>query len=455
MLLFLISAMGSSKYTCVLIAIVAAITIVDSQFVSIFYPTQLGIPGNLHLSLFISFVIVTSIINTILLLFARNNDSQASNVRPLLFKFAYIGTSAIQYTMLVILFIVIFQVVILHEYNKIFSLLIIYLSHLWSIVVLGILFFRFIQWFKFARAYSILIYGLVFGVILFLTLITVPFLTENFIFQIQFVFPRDYTSVILNPPAPSANMAFIYGLVNYVLPVLIVFSWLLTVSLLKQYAIRIGKKTFWLIASIPLLYQVFSFMVKDAGLVTDPAMVQIVYSRPFQFIFLVSYQVAGLFFAIAFLIVTRKIKRKIMRNYLIISCLGVILLFSSIQPGMPFYAVYPPFGLVTLLFLSLSSYMLLIGMLGCAAYVSRDTELRREIYRGLEVDSDMLKNIGMAETQREIERRVLSLADKIKLSDDMRERMDPSKEDVKTMIDEVLNEIHSMKSQIKSGEQQS
>jgi hypothetical protein len=114
------------------------------------------------------------------------------------------------------------------------------------------------------------------------------------------------------------------------------------------------------------------------------------------------------------------------------------------QPGMPFYAAYPPFGLVTLLFLGLSSYMLLVGMFGCAAYVSRDSELRREIYKGLEVDSDVLKNIGMAETQREIEKKVLPLANKIKLSDEMRNRIDtdPDKEDVKMMIHEVLNEIN-------------
>jgi hypothetical protein len=95
------------------------------------------------------------------------------------------------------------------------------------------------------------------------------------------------------------------------------------------------------------------------------------------------------------------------------------------------------------LFLGLSSYLLLVGMLGCAAYVSRDSELRREIYKGLEVNADVLKKIGMAETQREIEKRVLPLANKIKLSDEMRRHMDPDpdKEEVKTMIEEVLNEI--------------
>jgi hypothetical protein len=243
---------------------------------------------------------------------------------------------------------------------------------------------------------------------------------------------------------PSRDIAFIYGLGNYVLPVMIISSWILTVLLLKPYANRIGKKRFWLIVGIPLLYQLLLFIVRDSNLVTDPSLVEIIYSQQFQVIFGIRYHVSGLFFAIAFLIIGRKMKQKSMKNYLIICSIGIVSLFCSMQPGMPFYAVYPPFGLVTLLFLGLSSYLLLVGMLGCAAYVSRDSELRREIYKGLEVDADVLKKIGSAETQREIEKRVLPLADKIKLSDEMRNLMDtdPDKEDVKLMIEEVLNEIH-------------
>jgi hypothetical protein len=40
--------------------------------------------------------------------------------------------------------------------------------------------------------------------------------------------------------------------------------------------------------------------------------------------------------------------------------------------------------------------MLLVGMLGIAANVSRDIKLRREIYKGSDVDSDILKTMGMA-----------------------------------------------------------
>ena len=446
------TVVGSSKRALIFISLIVVVSIVDSQFINAFYGTNLGNPSNFHLLLFISFVIIASVITTILLLFAKRNDAPAATSQPLLFRLAYIGTSAVQYAICLVLLIIILEMIIFNQYNKIFSLLIVYLSRIWPAVILGVLSFTFIQWFRFARSISILIYGVVFSVILFLFLFTIPLLTEQFSNQQQSIYPRDYATVIQGVLVPSRHIAFVYGLVNYVLPLMIISSWILTVSILKPYIYRIGKIKFWGIVIIPLVYQLFTFVVRDVNLISDPSLLNIIYSRQFQFLMGVSYQIAGLFFALAYLTIARKMRRKLLKKYLIISSIGVMALFSSMQPGMPFYAAYPPFGLSTLLFLGLSSYWLLVGMLGIAANVSRDSELRREIYKGLEVDSELSRNIGMAETQREIERRVLPLADKIKMSEEMRERTDPSEEDVRTMIAEVLNEIHSKRSHVKPGD---
>ena len=446
------TVVGSSKRALIFISLIVVVSIVDSQFINAFYGTNLGNPSNFHLLLFISFVIIASVITTILLLFAKRNDAPAATSQPLLFRLAYIGTSAVQYAICLVLLIIILEMIIFNQYNKIFSLLIVYLSRIWPAVILGVLSFTFIQWFRFARSISILIYGVVFSVILFLFLFTIPLLTEQFSNQQQSIYPRDYATVIQGVLVPSRHIAFVYGLVNYVLPLMIISSWILTVSILKPYIYRIGKIKFWGIVIIPLVYQLFTFVVRDVNLISDPSLLNIIYSRQFQFLMGVSYQIAGLFFALAYLTIARKMRRKLLKKYLIISSIGVMALFSSMQPGMPFYAAYPPFGLSTLLFLGLSSYLLLVGMLGIAANVSRDSELRREIYKGLEVDSELSRNIGMAETQREIERRVLPLADKIKMSEEMRERTDPSEEDVRTMIAEVLNEIHSKRSHVKPGD---
>jgi len=443
MSIFSLFNISSSKQALVLIILIAVITIVDSQFINLFYGTNLGTPGKLHLLLFVSFVILASVINTMLLLYAKRLDIQAKTSRALLFGFAYTATSAVQYAISMILFIMILEMLIFQEYDKTYLLLVTYFSHLWAAFTLGILSLTFIQWFRYTRSVSILIYGVVFSVIIFLILITIPLLTDQFRSQTQLIYPRDYSSLIAMVISPTRDIAFIYGLGNYVLPLMMVSSWILTVLLLRPYVQRIGKKSFWLIVTIPLLYQLFTFIVRDANLISDPSLIEVIYSKQFQFLFAISYQVIGLLFATAFLMIGRKTKRKVMRDYLIISSIGISSLFSSMEPGLPFYAAYPPFGIVTVFFLGLSSYLLLVGMLGIAAYVSRDSELRREIHKGLEVDSDMLKTLGMAETQREMERRTIPLVDKINLSDEMKYHMDPSEEDVKIMIAEVLKELQS------------
>src|SRR5215210_2101372 len=216
-MLSIVSTLSGSKQALILISLIVVLTVVDSQFINIFYGTDLGTPGNLHLLLFASFVIVASIINTMLLLFIKRNDIHSTTSRSLLFRAVYIGTSIVQYTISLILFIMISEILIFHEYNKIFSLLVVYLSHFWSAIILGTLSLTFIQWFKFATSFSILIYGVVFSVILFLILITVPLLTEQFTIQSQLIYPRDYASLIMAVIVPSRDIAFIYGLGNYVL----------------------------------------------------------------------------------------------------------------------------------------------------------------------------------------------------------------------------------------------
>src|SRR4029077_7891255 len=129
----------------ILISIIVVLTIVDSQFVNVFYGTGFDTPGDLHMLLFISLIIITSIISTIILVFFKRNDSHARTSRPSLFKAAYVGTTVVQYSILLILLIILSEMLIFHQYNKEFSLLVMYFSHIWSAIILGILSFIFIQ----------------------------------------------------------------------------------------------------------------------------------------------------------------------------------------------------------------------------------------------------------------------------------------------------------------------
>jgi len=98
---------------------------------------------------------------------------------------------------------------------------------------------------------------------------------------------------------PSSNIAFVFGLGTYALPIMAIASWMLTVSLLKGSTNRIGKKKFWLVVSIPLVYQIFVVIVSNPNLVTDPNLIVFLYSPHIQFLVAINGQISGLFFAVA------------------------------------------------------------------------------------------------------------------------------------------------------------
>jgi hypothetical protein len=103
------------------------------------------------------------------------------------------------------------------------------------------------------------------------------------------------------------------------------------------------------------------------------------------------------------------------KGYLIISACGMCLLFASDQPTSLILAPYPPFGLVTICFMGLASYLLYLGIYSSALSVSEDSRLRQTIRKAaLKESQQFLDAIGTAEMEQEIKRRVVSFSEKTK-----------------------------------------
>ena len=95
---------------------------------------------------------------------------------------------------------------------------------------------------------------------------------------------------------------------------------------------------------------------------------------------------------------------------MIISAYGLALIFGSEQALILANRPYPPFGLATISFLGLSSYLMLIGIYSSAVSVSVDSKLRQSIRNFAIKESRLLDSIGTAQMEREIEKRVLAIA---------------------------------------------
>ena len=93
---------------------------------------------------------------------------------------------------------------------------------------------------------------------------------------------------------------------------------------------------------------------------------------------------------------------------MIISAYGLVLLFVSNQAIVFVNEPYPPFGLMTISFLGLSSYLLLIGTYYSAVSVAQDSKLRQSIRNLAIKESKFLDSIGSAQMEQEILRRVVT-----------------------------------------------
>jgi hypothetical protein len=89
-----------------------------------------------------------------------------------------------------------------------------------------------------------------------------------------------------------------------------------------------------------------------------------------------------------------------------LSAIGIMLLSISNQDAGLYLLPYPPFGLPTISFVGISSYLLFVGIYYASISVSMNAELRMTIENSVEEQFRFVSKIGRSQMENEIERRV-------------------------------------------------
>jgi hypothetical protein len=240
--------------------------------------------------------------------------------------------------------------------------------------------------------------------------------------------------------ADKINSAYIiFSVVSFVM------TWIATALLLRQYSLKLRKLRYWSVVGLPLLYFLFQFIAfilntyvpfLTGNSIFDSIMITL--------IFTLSKPVGGILFGIAFWTMAKDIPaNKTSRQYLIISGFGLLVLFIADQAVTLIAIPYPPFGLATISFLGLSSYMILVGIFSSAISVAEDTSLRKSIRNFTLGQSRLLDSIGFAEVQQELERRVMELTkqNQERMVEETGIKSSLSEEDMKQYLQQVIKEI--------------
>jgi len=225
-------------------------------------------------------------------------------------------------------------------------------------------------------------------------------------------------------------------------------TWISTAILLHHYSRKVGRIKYWIIICIPLGYFLSQFADLFLNLFTpllnsDPIFINII----FTLIFTLSLPIGGTLFGLAFWSVARTLGHDtLVRQYMIMSSYGIILFFLSGQATV-IQAPFPPFGLVTVSFVGLSSFLMFIGLYSAAISVSEDIKLRQSIRKTTIEHSKLLDSIGTAEMEQELERRIMRIAKNHTDSLEEESGVEPSmtEDDIKEYMGEVLNEVKNLK----------
>lgn len=436
----------SNKIIFLVVCISVSASIIDTTLIRVYDFITMEATSEWRVTAFIIISVTCSVPQIIILNYIKAKVKEIGKDRlhfQTIHKMVTIG----QYTLIVILGILISQILLRQYYDVGILIGAITLSYTLAVLMMSVLSVRFFTWFASNRNSVILLYGIASAALAINAALTVIFV--NFILlgkppeAVPHVGPN-FPAILPGSLIGSLNQTFVISsIVSFIL------TWAATAVLLHHYSQNLGRIKYWIIVSLPLVYFLSQFLSLSLNvflslLQSDP----IFFGILLTFAFSLSKAAGGIFFGIAFWTMSRGIKRSnTLKEYLTFSAYGIVMLFISNQAVVLVSVPYPPFGVVAITFVGLSSYLMLIGIYFSAISVSQDINLRQYIHRILAKDSKLLDGIGTAQMQQEIERKVLAITKERQglMEEETGVQSSFEEEDIKGYLDKVMEEIKKTK----------
>ena len=330
-----------------------------------------------------------------------------------------------------------------HKYSIFFLSISTYLSHISSLFFMGVLVHMFVKWYRSKKNSVVLLYMLSFALISVNIVIAMLYLEYQYSSSLTYERKPYPIHIYIVRQEVTILSQFIEKISDGLYFSSFICIWAATLLLLRQYQYKIGKIRYIGLVCLPLLYYLFPLEgffrnVFSPLIVISPITFGVLY----VLLFSATKQVGALFFSLSFLAASSLIGNKSARTFVLISAIGIAIIFGSIEITTLQYRLYPPFGLITQAFMLLGSYLLSIGILTSSRYISNDANLRKDIYKNAQSQLSLLKTIGVTQMQEEVMRKIKSAEIRTNyLGADDHSRVE--EEDVRKIVNEVLDEVYS------------
>lgn len=377
---------------------IISLLIIDTSIPRISVYTGGIYPLNYYLVFFIGIVFLYGLMQYIVIAFVRQKIGNSKMYTKTKFGVIFKFVSVIQFVSFFLLVSIIFQMIFVVKYNMLLLKATVYISYFLGFTALGILTYKYLVWTKENHNPLVILYLLATSMICLNSIFTV--LSLNLEFEIRPDYIR-YTRGLSGGFQPGATIFSQILDITYILSFL--FTWTATALLLYSYYNKSNKLIYWIAMSVPILY--FFSLIQPFVInlfyenIHNGTQAGIIYT-----LFLYSVKpVGGILFGIAFWRMSKSIDHVQIKNYMIISAYGMMLMFTSNQPTGLIQAPYPPFGLVTTAFFGLAAFLFLIGVYSSAISVSQDRNIRKYI-QNYAKQLTFLGGIGSSEMEKELQK---------------------------------------------------
>jgi hypothetical protein len=396
------------------------------------------------------FVLITAVLIVSMFLIMKYIGEKTANIRSI--SKLHVGTVhraiwAAQTIIAAILVTIMVQIILVQYYNTILLIATVCISYGLAMGLLGLLAQRFFSWSLSNKNFVIIVYMLAAASLAVNAGFTLFYVNDVLLDRPKIMTPYSGGSMVSILPYTERAVLnsgfFISSIVSFAL------LWSATSVLLHHYASKVGRLRFWAIIASPLILFLGQF-ASYFGAVLDPllSLNPVSYTMFVTLLFTLSKPIGGILFGIAFFTIARNFRHNTaLRNYLIISALGFVLLYVSNQASVLVVTPFPAFGAPTVAFMGLASYFILLGIYSSAISISEDAKLRRILRRTALDESKLLDSVGTAYMNDEIQRKVLKMtkANSDKMTEVTGLDTAPSESDLKQYIEEVIKEMQANK----------
>jgi hypothetical protein len=430
----LLVPVNSRKLFSAIASIIVVLVILDLLTTRQVLPYGTVTTSIMEIILFILTVVVGYGIGSWILLAYTKKISTGLRTKSPFVRIMDLAVTITQFSLFgILLFVIYNNSVNCHDYfnlcnsNRIASTSVYAISSIAATIIMGLISFKFFSWYKVNnRNFIVLFYGLAAAALAisiagdaFDKLLLIQVVEEktslpgavpeaSFIYQTFEKYHGEIQYKVVNPHTttlyvvPTSNLNLYNQIIYWTSLAPYILTWAGTALLLAYYYKRKTGKlnfTFWVIISVPLIL----YLVGSGLIFSLPS--DIPYRFYFRLLFRAGTIGSSVLFGLAFFITSRKLTATKVKDYLLISAMGIIIIGISNEIS----ALQQTYGAAAHSLVLLASYLFSIGLYSSAVSISQDIKLRQSLRKSVEQRSTLLDKIAASEMEQEIRKQVIKI----------------------------------------------